>query len=198
MARWAAARRAPRPDRAATSRRANGAAPRPRAGLLEPRVRERPAVDDTHGVEPFLELRAVEQRASGDGLHAHRLVDERANDRRGIALLEQAVALAVDPAWRRGIEHDRARERRLLPEDDAVAARRDDRGCQPQLGMVVPHAHDARRDSRRAVMDGQPGAVRNRLELAERDLEPIRARERARARRAPRRADLARARSPEG
>ena len=98
----------------------------------------------------------------------------------GSPSLEQAVALAVDPAWRRRIEHHRAADGRLLPEDDAVAARGDDRRCEAQLGVVVPDAHDARRDPARAVVHGQPGAVGNRLELAERDLEPVRARERAR------------------
>ena len=103
-------------------------------------------------------------------------MDERTDDRGGIALPEQTVALGVETPGRSGIEHDGSGERRLLPQDESVPARRDDRGSEPELSMVVPHAHDTSRESRRTVMDGQPGAVQHRLQLRERDFEPIGAR----------------------
>ena len=46
--------------------------------------------------------------------------------------------------------------------------------------MRLVHADDPRGDPARAVVDGEPGAVGNRLELVEGDLQSVRARERAR------------------
>ncbi len=102
----------------------------------------------------------------------------RADDRGGVALVEKSVALRVDAARRRGVEHDRPADRRLRPQHDAIAAGRDDRGGEAQLGVALADADDARGNPARPVVYREPGAVADRLELGERHLEPVRARER--------------------
>ena len=134
-------------------------------GLLEPVVRERPAVDDADGVEPLLELCSVEQRARGHGLDRDRLVDERADDRGRVAVVEKSVALGVDAAGRRRVEDDRAADGRLGPEHDTVAARRDDRGGEAQLRVALAHAHDARGNPARPVVHREARAARDRRKL---------------------------------
>ena len=106
-------------------------------GLLEPRLRERPAVGDAHRVEPLLELGTAQQRARRERLDLDGLVDERPHDRGRVALAEQPVPLGVDSPRRGGVEHDCAPDRRLAAEDDAVAPRGDDRRGEPQLCMPV-------------------------------------------------------------
>ena len=72
----------------------------------------------------------------------------------------------------RGIEHDASADGRPVAEDDPVAACRDDRRGEAQLREAAGLG-DARGHGRRAVVDVEPGAVRDRLELLERDIEPV-------------------------
>ena len=177
-ARPGAARRAGRPGRGRAPRRGRGDGLDHAGRLLEPGVRERPAVDDPDGVEPLLELGAVEERSGGDGLDGHRLVDERADDRGGIALVEKPVALGVDAARRRGSS--------TTAPPTVVSVRRTTRspraattGAASRSWAWSSPTRTTRAGSGSSRGARRAGRRRDRLELGERDLEPVRARERA-------------------
>ena len=81
---------------------------------------------DADRVEPFLQLRPVEQRARGELLDPNGGVDEGADDRGRVSRLEEPVAGLVATARRRGVEDDCAADGGLAPQDDAVPARGED------------------------------------------------------------------------
>ena len=91
-------------------------------------------------------------------------MDERPDDRRRVALLEEAIALGIDAARRGRVEDDRAADRRLAPQHDAIAASRDHRRCQAQLGVARrrrgPRApgSGSYRGGRRAALPSRIGA----------------------------------------
>ena len=107
-------------------------------------------------------------------------MDGRGDDRGRIALFEKREPLLLEPARRGRIEHGGAAERRLPSQDDAVAARRDDGSLEPQLRRALADTGDPGCDSRGAVMHGHAGAVVDRGQLLELDVEPVGDRERAR------------------
>ena len=76
---------------------------------------------------------------------------------------------ASSAAWRRRVEHDSAADGRVRPQDDPVAARRNDGCAQPQL-RVAAFAHEPGRHVARPEVSRHRG--RDRLELLERDVEP--------------------------
>ena len=63
------------------------------------------------------------------------------------------------------------------PQHDAISPRRDDGRGETKLRVVVADPDDARRDPARPVVDREPRAVGDRLELLERHLEAVGARE---------------------
>ena len=93
---------------------------------------------------------------------------------RDLAALDEREALGVAMTRRRGIEHDTAADGRLAAKDDPVAAGGDDGLGQPELRPAVADSRDARRDVTRSVMERESRAVLDRLQLVERDVEPVR------------------------
>ena len=112
--------------------------------------------------------------ARRERLDADGRVDERANDRRRVVRAEKTVALDVDPAWRRGVEHDGAPDRGAVAQHHPIAPGCDDGGSEPELRVRVPDPDDASGDPAGAVVHGEPCAVRDRRELLEGDLDPVR------------------------
>ncbi len=102
----------------------------------------------------------------------HVAVDERRRVERGLAAARLLESGGIGMPGRRGIEYDASADGRPVAEDDPVAARRDHRRGEPELGESAC-LRDARGYGRRAVVDVQPGAVRDRLELLERHIEPV-------------------------
>ena len=143
------------------------------ARLLEPHLRERPAARLHDRREPFLELGGSQQATGTKRVDRDGRVDGRRHDRRRIATLEQLEPLLVEPSRWGGIEHGRAAERRLAPQDDAVAARRDDGSLEPQLRRLRADPGDAGRDPRGAVVHRDAGAAVDRHELLELDIEAV-------------------------
>ena len=88
-------------------------------------------------------------------------------------------------ARRIGIDHGAAPDRRPAAQDDPVAARCNHRRREPELGVAAGRG-DAGEDGARPVVHEQALAVRDRLELVERDVQPE-----ARAQRARRDQDVA-------
>jgi hypothetical protein len=76
-------------------------------------------------------------------------------------------------AGRRRVEHDSATERRLASQNHAVTAGRDDRGREAKLRPPVFHPRNTRRHFRCAHVGVDARAVSNRLELVERDIQPV-------------------------
>ena len=136
--------------------------------LLEPLGREEPLAGALDRGQATGELGRGEQPAGLQLFTGHRCVHDRADDRLRVAVLEQLEPGRVEAAGRRGVEHDTAADRRLGPQDDAVAAGGHDRLAQPQLGEAAL-ADDAGGDVARADVDRDRG--RYRLELLERDVE---------------------------
>ena len=90
-------------------------------------------------------------------------------DRRGdLAALEQRRAAPVAMPRRGGVEHRSASERRLAAEDDAVAARRDDRLARAAAARSGRRPERLARARARCRVSLDARAVRDRLELVER------------------------------
>ncbi len=104
-----------------------------------------------------------------EGRAGHGLVDAGADDRLGIAALEELEALRVElPRWR-WVEHDASADGRFSAQHDAIAAGGHNGLSQPQL-RIAAFAHHAREHVARPHVHGDRG--RHRLELLERDVEP--------------------------
>src|SRR5437867_1178384 len=88
-------------------------------------------------------------------------------------MLDESQTLPIAMTRRRGVEHDATAERRRSTQDHAVGTGRND-GCgEPQLRPALSHANETGCDARGAEMSLHTGAVRDRLELVERDVEPV-------------------------
>ena len=97
----------------------------------------------------------------------------------GLAALRPLEPRRVGVPRRRGVEHGAAADGRLAAQHDAVAARGDDRRGEPQLRVRSPAR--TTRAGTAASRGGRAGARRrDRLELLERDVEPVARREGAR------------------
>ena len=96
-------------------------------------------------------------------VHANRRVDER------LAALERLESREVGVPRRRRIEHHSAADRGVGAQHDTVAARRDDRPRQAQLGEAVAGARHPRDRLRGAVVEHD--ASRDLSQRLERDVE---------------------------
>ena len=151
--------------------------------------------------------RALPRRARHAAPRASRRRDEltTAPSTSGRARAGAVVLAASSPLEARRVGVPRRRGSRTAPpptvvsaaEHDAVAARGDDGRREPELRVPLARADDAGRDAGGAVVDVEARAVRDRLELLERDVEPVarRGRRRAATSASPR-GELARARRP--
>ena len=96
--------------------------------------------------------------------------ERRVHARLAAARLLEAGGIGVPGG--RGIEHGAAADRRPATQDDPVASRRDDRRREPELREGT-RPGDPRRHGGGAVVDVEPRAVGDRLELLERYVEPV-------------------------
>src|SRR5215211_8237283 len=135
-----------------------------KAGLeiLEPPAREEPAAH-------ALDVLGVVADEVADSRELDGLVDGGG----GVAALDQLASLRRRPARGRGVEDDAAAERRSVAEDDAVPAGGDRRGREPKLGVASAATDEPRVVLGGSVVDVDPRAVRDLLELLERDLEAV-------------------------
>ena len=141
------------------------------AQLLEPRRARRTSRRRARRAARPARARRGEQPAGLQLLAGDRRVDGRADDRLRVAALEQLEPRGVEAARRRRVEHDAAADGRLGAQDDAVAAGGDDRLASRSCAKR-PLAHDAGRDVARAEVD-RDARPATRLELLERDVEPV-------------------------
>ncbi len=105
--------------------------------------------------------------------------DGRLDRRRDVAALEKVHTPGVAMTRRSGVEDDASADRRLAAQDDPIASCGDDRGCEAELSPALADPHDTRRHVARPEVHVESRAVRDRLELVERDVEPVRHRIRA-------------------
>src|SRR5438105_1237778 len=92
---------------------------------------------------------------------------------RDVAALDQVDPAGARVTWRRRVEYAPASERRFAAQDDAVAAGGHGRRGQPQLRVPLSDPANDGWDLGGAVVDMDAGAVLDRRELLERDVEPV-------------------------
>src|SRR2546421_11819960 len=97
-------------------------------------------------------------------------MDQRLDDRLGIATVEQLEALGIELPRRSRVEDAAPADGRLGAENEPVASRRRERALEPELGEPAG-ARDPRGDVGRSEVDLR--GRRKRLELVERDVEPV-------------------------
>ena len=137
---------------------------------------------------PFVSPPRCAQRVRSD-----RLVDERCE----VAPFEELEAGRACVAGRSRVEHEAAAHGRPVAEDDAVAARRHRGRGEAELRPALSDADDPGIVLGRPVVDVQAHAVRDRLELVERDVEAVARWGRHPVRRARRLGEVLGARLPE-
>jgi hypothetical protein len=131
-----------------------------------------------HGIQALLQVVAAQEGTRGQRFHLDRLVDEGTDDRARIRLLEQPIPVGVAASRRRGVEHYGAADGRLGAQHHPVSSRGDDGRGETELRVTVADPHDPCGDPARPVVHREAGTVGDRLQLVERHLEPVRARER--------------------
>ena len=96
------------------------------------------------------------------------------NRRCDVPPLEESHARLVPVPGRHGVDDDSAAERRLAAQDDVVAAGGDDRRVEPELRKPPAKPHDACEVVRRPDVHLDAGAVFDRRDLLEGDVETVR------------------------
>ena len=103
-----------------------------------------------------------------------RVDEHRGLDRRGdLPSVHALDALGVPVPRRRGVEHDASADGRLRPENHPVTTGGDDRSRESRLCMDVS-AEDPRESVRSSEVHLHPRPVLDRLQLLERDVQPVR------------------------
>ena len=100
-------------------------------------------------------------------------MDERLHDRDRIVRREQLEPFGIRCARGSGVEDAAAAERRPVAEDDTVAAGRDDRVGETELGEPISHADEPRRRLGRPVVHAHARVIPDRLQLGELHVEPV-------------------------
>ena len=138
-------------------------------------LRERPAAGALHCREPLLELApASRPRAASDSTLPARRPSPRRSTR--LALLEQREPLRVEPPRRRRIEHASPRRAVVSARSTTRSPRAATTGASRRsCASGSPTRATRAGDPRRSVVDRDAAhRPRSRLELLERDVEPVR------------------------
>src|SRR5205085_8597774 len=114
-----------------------------RPQLLEPGGSEEPLAGALDRPHAFVELVRGEERPRGEVGTPDRRLHRRADDRGGVAAVEQPEAVEDERASRGWIEDATAAERRPVAQDDAVAAGRDDGRRKTELRVRPAGSSDA-------------------------------------------------------
>ena len=85
---------------------------------------------------------------------------------------ERDASLVTVSRWD-GVDNRPAAERRLAPQDHAIAASCDDGRCETELGELLAESNDPRGRLPRPDVHLHARAVLDRRDLLERDVEPI-------------------------